>query len=60
MDFRDRVPGHSGTDPNKGNKTGFWADLNGHVFEDIVVGERGVYLDDMLKRLERLASKKRG
>lgn len=57
IDFRGDVKGERGTDETKGGKEGFWGDLEGTKFGEIYFG-KGVFLDDMLKRLDRLSRNK--
>lgn len=56
VDFREKVNGVRGTDKTKGNKEGFIADLYGYKFGEIYFG-KSVFLDDMIKRLDRLSRK---
>lgn len=56
VDFREDVKGERGTDETKGDKEGFWADLSGNKFVEIYFG-KSVFLDDMLRRLDRLSRK---
>lgn len=56
VDFRGNIKGERGIDETKGGKEGFWADLSDNKFCEIYFG-KSVFLDDMLKRLDRLSRK---
>lgn len=56
VDFRKFVAGEEGKDASKGNKDGFWADLEKNLFEEMHLG-RTVFLNHMVQRLDKLSKK---